>query len=304
MNNHFLKFKDISTYDINEITDRAIELKSGSQSNVLSNLSAVLLFEKPSLRTKLGFWVGVQKLGGNPLYFGPEEVGLGSRESVRDVSSVISRIADIIIIRTFEHEKIHEFSKYSSVPVINALTDHEHPCQALADIQTIKENLTEIKGSKVAFIGDGNNVSRSLSYALAGSGANLVIASPNNYQIDDKTIDCANRYAINTGGSVTKISAPKKAVLNADIIYTDVWASMGQEKEQEIRKAAFERYQVNENLLDMASKNVKFMHDLPAHPNEEISENLLYDERSIVFPQSENRMWSQMALIEKIIKRK
>ncbi|MBF16160.1 MAG: ornithine carbamoyltransferase [Chloroflexi bacterium] len=304
MNNHFLKFKDISTYDINEITDRAIELKSGSQSNVLSNLSAVLLFEKPSLRTKLGFWVGVQKLGGNPLYFGPEEVGLGSRESVRDVSSVISRIADIIIIRTFEHEKIHEFSKYSSVPVINALTDHEHPCQALADIQTIKENLTEIKGSKVAFIGDGNNVSRSLSYALAGSGANLVIASPNNYQIDDKTIDCANRYAINTGGSVTKISDPKKAVLNADIIYTDVWASMGQEKEQEIRKAAFERYQVNENLLDMASKNVKFMHDLPAHPNEEISENLLYDERSIVFPQSENRMWSQMALIEKIIKRK
>ena len=304
MNNHFLKFKDISTYDINEITDRAIELKSGSQSNVLSNLSAVLLFEKPSLRTKLGFWVGVQKLGGNPLYFGPEEVGLGSRESVRDVSSVISRIADIIIIRTFEHEKIHEFSKYSSVPVINALTDHEHPCQALADIQTIKENFTEIKGSKVAFIGDGNNVSRSLSYALAGSGANLVIASPNNYQIDDKTIDCANRYAINTGGSVTKISDPKKAVLNADIIYTDVWASMGQEKEQEIRKAAFERYQVNENLLDMASKNVKFMHDLPAHPNEEISENLLYDERSIVFPQSENRMWSQMALIEKIIKRK
>ena len=304
MNNHFLKFKDITTYDINEITDRAIELKSGSQSNVLSNLSAVLLFEKPSLRTKLGFWVGVQKLGGNPLYFGPEEVGLGSRESVRDVSSVISRIADIIIIRTFEHEKIHEFSKYSSVPVINALTDHEHPCQALADIQTIKENLTEIKGSKVAFIGDGNNVSRSLSYALAGSGANLVIASPNNYQIDDKTIDCANRYAINTGGSVTKISDPKKAVLNADIIYTDVWASMGQEKEQEIRKAAFERYQVNENLLDMASKNVKFMHDLPAHPNEEISENLLYDERSIVFPQSENRMWSQMALIEKIIKRK
>lgn len=304
MNNHFLKFKDISTYDINEITDRAIELKSGSQSNVLSNLSAVLLFEKPSLRTKLGFWVGVQKLGGNPLYFGPEEVGLGTRESVRDVSSVISRIADIIIIRTFEHEKIHEFSKYSSVPVINALTDHEHPCQALADIQTIKENLTEIKGSKVAFIGDGNNVSRSLSYALAGSGANLVIASPNNYQIDDKTIDCANRYAINTGGSVTKISDPKKAVLNADIIYTDVWASMGQEKEQEIRKAAFERYQVNENLLDMASKNVKFMHDLPAHPNEEISENLLYDERSIVFPQSENRMWSQMALIEKIIKRK
>ena len=304
MNNHFLKFKDISTYDINEITDRAIELKSGSQSNVLSNLSAVLLFEKPSLRTKLGFWVGVQKLGGNPLYFGPEEVGLGSRESVRDVSSVISRIADIIIIRTFEHEKIHEFSKYSSVPVINALTDHEHPCQALADIQTIKENLTEIKGSKVAFIGDGNNVSRSLSYALAGSGANLVIASPNNYQMDDKTIDCANRYAINTGGSVTKISDPKKAVLNADIIYTDVWASMGQEKEQEIRKAAFERYQVNENLLDMASKNVKFMHDLPAHPNEEISENLLYDERSIVFPQSENRMWSQMALIEKIIKRK
>ena len=304
MNNHFLEFKDISTYDINEITDRAIELKSGSQSNVLSNLSAVLLFEKPSLRTKLGFWVGVQKLGGNPLYFGPEEVGLGSRESVRDVSSVISRIADIIIIRTFEHEKIHEFSKYSSVPVINALTDHEHPCQALADIQTIKENLTEIKGSKVAFIGDGNNVSRSLSYALAGSGANLVIASPNNYQIDDKTIDCANSYAINTGGSVTKISDPKKAVLNADIIYTDVWASMGQEKEQEIRKAAFEGYQVNENLLDMASKNVKFMHDLPAHPNEEISENLLYDERSIVFPQSENRMWSQMALIEKIIKRK
>ncbi|MBL01841.1 MAG: ornithine carbamoyltransferase [Chloroflexi bacterium] len=304
MNNHFLEFKNISTSDINDITDRAIELKSGSKCNVSSNFNATLLFEKPSLRTKLGFWVGVQKLGGNPLYFGPDEVGLGTREPVRDVSSVISRIADIIIIRTFEHEKIHEFSKYSSVPVINALTDYEHPCQALADIQTIKENLSEIRGSKIAFIGDGNNVSRSLSYALAGSGANLVIASPDNYQLDDKTIVAANNYGKDNGGSVTKISDPKKAVINADIIYTDVWASMGQEEEELVRKAAFEDYQVNENLLDMASKNVKFMHDLPAHPNEEISENLLYDQRSIVFPQSENRMWSQMALIEKILKRK
>ena len=304
MNNHFLEFRDILSKEIEEITDRAIELKSGSLSNILLNSSAVLLFEKPSLRTKLGFWTGIQKLGGNPLYFGPEEVGLGTRESVRDVASVISRIADLIIIRTFEHKKIIEFSKYSSTPVINALTDYEHPCQALADIQTIKENLSHIKGSKIVFIGDGNNVARSLSYALAGAGANIVISSPDSYQLDDKTIASANIYGKESGGSVTKISDPLKAVKNADIIYTDVWASMGQEKEQEIRKSAFEGYQVNEALLDLASKNVKFMHDLPAHPKEEISENLLYDHRSIVFPQSENRLWAQMALMEKIIKRK
>ena len=302
MNNHFLKFKDISTYDINEITDRAIELKSGSQSNVLSNLSAVLLFEKPSLRTKLGFWVGVQKLGGNPLYFGPEEVGLGSRESVRDVSSVISRIADIIIIRTFEHEKIHEFSKYSSVPVINALTDHEHPCQALADIQTIKENLTEIKGSKVAFIGDGNNVSRSLSYALAGSGANLVIASPNNYQIDDKTIDCANRYAINTGGSVTKISDPKKAVLNADIIYTDVWASMGEKNKIAEREKALKDFQVNSRLLQYSGNNALVFHCLPAERDKEITNEVIEGPQSVVFDQAENRLHAQKAILAQLDK--
>ena len=301
MSNNFIKFRDIASHDIQSVLDRATEMKAGMVSNALVGKSVAILFEKPSLRTKLSFWIGIQKLAGSPVYFGPEEVGLGTREPVADVANVMSRLSDIIVIRTFLQSTIEEFAANASVPVINALTDHEHPCQALADVLTITEVLGTVAGGKVAFIGDGNNVALSLGYAVAGLGGQLKIASPDGYKLSSDSVDGANAYGEHAGGSVDQVSNPLEAVANADIVYTDVWTSMGQETESAERLAAFEGYQVNPGVLDEASPNVKFMHDLPAHPGEEISDGLLYDPRSIVFDQAENRLWAQAALMEKLV---
>ena len=301
MSNNFIKFRDIASHDIQSVLDRATEMKAGMVSNALVGKSVAILFEKPSLRTKLSFWIGIQKLAGSPVYFGPEEVGLGTREPVADVANVISRLSDIIVIRTFLQSTIEEFAANASVPVINALSDHEHPCQALADVLTITEALGTVAGGKVAFIGDGNNVALSLGYAVAGLGGQLQIASPDGYKLSSDSLDGANAYGEHMGGSVDQVSNPLEAVANADIVYTDVWTSMGQETESAERIEAFEGYQVNPGVLDEASPNVKFMHDLPAHPGEEISDGLLYDPRSIVFDQAENRLWAQAALMEKLV---
>ncbi|MQF81944.1 MAG: ornithine carbamoyltransferase [SAR202 cluster bacterium] len=301
MSNNFIKFRDIASHDIQSVLDRATEMKAGMVSNALVGKSVAILFEKPSLRTKLSFWIGIQKLAGSPVYFGPEEVGLGTREPVADVANVMSRLSDIIVIRTFLQSTIEEFAANASVPVINALSDHEHPCQALADVLTITEALGTVAGGKVAFIGDGNNVALSLGYAVAGLGGQLQIASPDGYKLSSDSLDGANAYGEHMGGSVDQVSNPLEAVANADIVYTDVWTSMGQETESAERIEAFEGYQVNPGVLDEASPNVKFMHDLPAHPGEEISDGLLYDPRSIVFDQAENRLWAQAALMEKLV---
>jgi ornithine carbamoyltransferase len=301
MVNHFLKFSDIAPEEIQSLLARAIELKSGATSNALAGKSVAILFEKPSLRTKLSFWVGAEKLGGNPVHFAPEEVGLGRREPVADVSHVMSRMSDMAVIRTFEQSTIDEFAANSSIPVINALTDAEHPCQALADVQTIVEQIGSVSGAKIAYIGDGNNVAVSLGYAVAGLGGNLTIASPDGYAMSGDELEGANTYGASVGGSVTQVVRPEEAAAGADIVYTDVWISMGQETEATKRLVAFDGYQVNPELLDSAGSKVKFMHDLPAHPGEEISEGLLYDARSVVFDQAENRLWAQAALMEKLI---
>ena len=298
---HFLKFSDIASGEIQPLLARAIELKSGASSNALSGASVVLLFEKPSLRTKLSFWIGTGKLGGDPLYLSPEEVGLGTREPVADVAKVISRMADIAVVRTFSQSTIEEFADAATIPVINALTDAEHPCQALADVQTIVEQLGSVEGASVAFIGDGNNTAVSLRYAVAGLGGHLTLASPGGYELPAAQLEGANAYGSASGGLVTQTTRPQDAVSGADIVYTDVWTSMGQEDETARRLAAFDGYQVDPALLDKASPNVKFMHDLPAHPGEEISDGLLHDPRSIVFDQAENRLWAQAALMEKLI---
>lgn len=301
MVNHFLKFSDIASGEIQPLLERAVELKAGATSTALTGKSVVILFEKPSLRTKLSFWVGIEKLGGNPVHFAPEEVGLGKREPVADVANVMSRMSDAAVIRTFEQSTIEEFAAASSIPVINALTDAEHPCQALADTQTIFEQLGSVSGANVAFIGDGNNVAVSLAYAVAGLGGHLTFASPDGYTVHQESLDGANAYGVAVGGSVKQVIDPQEAVANADIVYTDVWTSMGKEAETANRLKAFEGYQVNPELLDQAGLNVKFMHDLPAHPGEEISDGLLYDSRSVVFDQAENRLWAQAALMEKLI---
>ena len=297
---HFLKFTDLRSDEIQPLLDRAIALKSGASSNALSGATVALLFEQPSLRTKLSFWVGTEKLGGNPLYMAPEEVGLGKREPVADVAKVISRIADIVVVRTFGQDTIEEYGDASSIPVINALTSVEHPCQALADAQTIIEQHGSVSDIKVAFIGDGNNVATSLGYAVAGLGGHLSVASPSGYELSGEALQRANIYGSAAGGRVTQMTRPQDAVADADIVYTDVWTSMGQERETAKRLAAFGGYQVNTALLDQAGTNVKFMHDLPAHPGEEIADGLLDDPRSIVFDQAENRLWAQAALMEKL----
>ena len=301
MVNHFLYFSDIASDEIQPILDHAIELKSGALSTVLTGKSVAILFEKPSLRTKLSFWVGTEKLGGNPVHFAPEEVGLGKREPVADVANVMSRMSDMAIIRTFAQSTLDEFASAATIPVINALTDAEHPCQALADVQTIMEQLGSVSGAKVAFIGDGNNVAVSLAYAVAGLGGHLIVASPGGYTLPQETLDGANAYGASVGGSVSQVTNPQEGVAGADIVYTDVWTSMGQEAETAKRLIAFDGYQVNPALLDQAAPNVKFMHDLPAHPGEEISDGLLYDPRSVAFDQAENRLWAQAALMEKLI---
>jgi len=301
MVNHFLKLSDIAPEEIQPILDRAIELKSGAKSNALAGKSIAILFEKPSLRTKLSFWVGAEKLGGHPVHFSPEEVGLGKREPIADVAQVMSRMSDVAVIRTFAQSTIEEFAANASIPVINALTDAEHPCQALADTQTITEQFGNVSGAKVAFIGDGNNVAASLGYAVAGLGGHLVVASPDGYKLPDEDLEGANTYGASVGGKVTQVTSPQEAVADADIVYTDVWTSMGQETETAKRLVAFDGYQVNPALLDQAGTNVKFMHDLPAHPGEEITDGLLYDSRSVAFDQAENRLWAQAALMEKLI---
>ena len=276
---------------------RGRALKAGEPSQALAGKSIAILFEKPSLRTKLSFEVGIHRLGGHPVYFSPEEVGLGKREPVQDVARVMSRMVDAAIIRTFDHGILEQFSEAATIPVINALTDGEHPCQTLADLQTIEESKGSLDGVRVAYIGDGNNVAISLALGMASTGGHLTIASPGGYTMPETTeIDVAPLNA-KSGGSLKLVSDPVEAVSDADIVYTDVWTSMGQEEETRIRLEAFKGYQVNPALLDKAPSGVRFMHDLPAHPGEEISDGMLTDPRSIAFDQADNRLHAQAGLL-------
>tara|TARA_B100000029_G_scaffold490413_1_gene549416 strand:+ start:224 stop:1129 length:906 start_codon:yes stop_codon:yes gene_type:complete len=297
---NLLNITDLKPKQIRKIIEKSLDFKKGFKTESLKGKNVVLLFEKPSLRTKLGFFKAINILGGSPIYFGPEEIGMGKREPIKDISKVVSRMADIAILRTYSHSTIEEFSNYSNIPVINALSDLEHPCQALGDLLTIYEATSlDFKDIKITFIGDGNNVARSLSHAILSLGGEFIICTPEGYGFDEthitKTKQLENKY----GGKFHIESSPEESVKNSNIIYTDVWASMGQEKEIAERKIIFKNFQVNEKLLSL-SPEALFMHDLPAHPGEEISENLLEHPQSIVFEQAENRVWSQVSLLNQI----
>jgi ornithine carbamoyltransferase len=294
---HFLSLTDLAPSEVREVIARGRALKAGEPSTALAGKSIAILFEKPSLRTKLSFEVGIHRLGGHPIYFSPEEVGLGKREPVQDVARVMSRMADAAVIRTFDHGILEEFSEASTIPVINALTDREHPCQTLADLQTIEEAKGSLDGVRVAYIGDGNNVAISLALGMASTGGHLTIASPDGYVLPEQTANDVIPLNAASGGSLKLVTDPAVAVADADIVYTDVWTSMGQEEETRIRLEAFKGYQVNPELLDEAPAGVCFMHDLPAHPGEEISDGLLTDPRSIAFDQAENRLHAQASLL-------
>ena len=289
-----------SEYVISLIQD-AVEMKRDGWRNILDRKILGLLFEKPSLRTRVSFEVAMKQLGGTAIYLSPAEVGLGKREPVSDVARVLSRFVDVIAARTFSHQTITELARYSSVPVINALSDEEHPCQALADLLTIYEKKGDFKKLTLAYIGDGNNVANSLVLGTALTGMNFRIASPEGYDIKEQYLQIARSFAAESGTEITCLREPKEAAEGADIVYTDVWTSMGQEEEAEKRRKAFAGYQVNEDLMKYAKPDAIIMHDLPAHYGEEVAPGILDSPQSVVFDEAENRMHIQKTLLARLL---
>jgi ornithine carbamoyltransferase len=300
---HFLCISDCSADELNELLVESSSLKklykSGGRDVCLAGKVLAMVFEKPSLRTRISFQVAMSDLGGSAIFIRPEDIGgIGKREPIKDMARVLSRYVDGIMARTFEHNTVVELAKFATVPVINALTDLSHPCQAMADVLTIKEHLSRLEGVKIAFIGDGNNVARSLAFAAAKLGMKLVVASPKGYELDWGTVEKAN--SINTD-SVSITNDPVKAVAGADVIYTDTWVSMGQENEKQKRIKAFTGFQVNSELLKSAPANAKIMHCLPAYRGFEITDEVVESPNSIIFDQSENRLHFQRALVKKLM---
>jgi ornithine carbamoyltransferase len=294
---HFLTINDITPTELQELLDSAIELKTRGWITPLKQKTMALVFEKPSLRTRVSFEVAMRQLGGQSLYLSPEEVGLGKRESIPDVARVLSRFVDVIVVRTFAQHNLEVLAEYSSVPVINALSDFEHPCQALADLLTIYEIKGKLKWLTVAYIGDGNNVANSLMQACAMLGVNFHIASPKGYEINPSVLKNAKTLAKTSGSKIFVTEDPRAAAKDADVVYTDTWTSMGQEAEAAVRRKVFADYQINEKLMALTKRNSIIMHCLPAHHGEEVSIGLLDTPPSVVFDQAENRMHAQKALL-------
>ena len=288
-----ISIADLDSDDIQRLISAATRLKR-RRSTALQGKVLALIFEKPSLRTKVSFDVAMKQLGGDAIYLSPAEVGLGQREPIPDVARVLSRYVDGIVARTFAHRSVELLAQYSSVPVINGLSDEEHPCQALSDLFTIQEKKGGLKGLKIAYIGDANNVANSLLLACSLVGIDFRIASPEGYKPKDAVLAKA-------GGEIFYTQDPRQAVTNADVVYTDVWTSMGQEAEAERRRVAFAGYQVNRELLALAKSDAIFMHPLPAHHGEEIGEGLLDLPQSVVFDQAENRLHMQKAILVELL---
>lgn len=294
----FLSVTDLSPDETRRLIQRAARRKTNPpppSHAPLTGKSIALLFEKPSLRTKVSFQVGIAQLGGYSLYLGADEVGLGGREPIPDIARVLSGYVDAIIARVFHHQHLQELAQHAAVPVINALSDHEHPCQILADLQTIYEHQNRLDGLTLAYIGDGNNVARSLCLALPAAGINFRCASPEGYQLDPAAIAAARQRG---PGQVQTLRSPAQAVSGADLIYTDVWASMGQETEAARRRQQFAGYTVDPRLLSQANPGALFMHDMPAHYGEEVPPGMLEHPQSIAYPQARNRLHAQKALLE------
>lgn len=301
----FISLMDFSTQELSYLLDLASEIKAKTKSGVLEPVlkdkNLVLIFSKPSLRTRVSFETGMRQLGGNSLTLKQDEINLGVRETIADTARVLSRYADCVMIRTFAHSDVEEFAKYASVPTINGLTDDSHPCQIMADLLTIKEHFKKLKGLKLVYSGDGNNVANSLLVGCALMGLDVTIACPKGYEPMEKYVEFAKNAALKTGSKVSIEYDPKKAVEGANIIYTDVWASMGQESEASMRKEIFKSYQVNDELCSYASDDVIVLHCLPAHREEEITHSVLEKNADVIFEQAENRMHAQKAIMAAIV---
>jgi len=292
-----LSISDLSPAELARILDVASALKDAGRRPLLAGQTLALVFEKPSLRTRVSFDVAMSHLGGHCVYLSPPEVGLGERESAPDVARVLSRYVDAIAARTFTQATVRELAEYADIPVINALSEEEHPCQALADLLTVREKMGALSDITLAYIGDGNNVAASLALAGGLLGMHIRVASPDGYEITPEIGSSADASAVSNGGSFTQVRHPGEAVEGADVVYTDVWASMGQESEGSARKEAFAGYTVDARLMSLAKPDAIFMHDLPAHRGEEVAAEVIDGPQSVVFDQAENRMHAQKAVL-------
>lgn len=306
MKKDFIAISDYSTSELQGMLDLAIDLKkewmSGGNQPILKNKVMSMIFQKPSLRTRVSFDMAMRHLGGDALYLSPNEIGLGKRESIADVARVISGYVDIIMARVFDHTHVVELAKWADIPVINGLSDYNHPCQAMADALTIIENFGSMKGLNVTFIGDGNNVAVSLMNICVKLGANFTLSSPEGYDMLPSAIKIGETIAAETGSKIRFTRDPHEAVKNANVIYTDTWTSMGQEEEAKKREAVFPPYQVNEKLVGEAEKDVIILHCLPAHRGQEITDPVADGPHSRLFPQAHNRLHAQKAVIVNLLK--
>ena len=303
---HFINLEDFTSEELSALIDYTFELKSKVRNreeiDIMKNRTMVMYFSKPSLRTRLSFEIGMKKLGGDAFVLKQDEIILGQRESIEDSANVISRYCDLIMIRTFAHSDVEDFAKYSKVPVINALTDLSHPCQIMADLFTMKEHFGKLKGLTLTYIGDGNNVCNSLLTGCTSLGVNIKVGVPKGYEPDAKTIEVAKNIAKNTGCTVDIVNDVKEAVSGSDVVYTDVWASMGQESEKEKRLNIFKGFTLTKELFDLANKGAIALHCLPAHKGEEISEEVFNMNSQYIYEEAENRMHAQMAIMSSIVK--
>ena len=301
----YLAVGDLTPAEFNGLIETAAQLKKdwrrGKVKPLLENKTLGMIFQKPSLRTRVSFDMAMLQLGGHALYLSPQEIGLGQRESIADVARVMAGYVDAIMARVFAHAHVTELAHYSSKPVVNGLSDYEHPCQALADLFTVYEKKGDLKGLKLAFVGDGNNVARSLMLACALTGMEFAIAAPPGYQLDDESVAHASALAKQTGGKIQLLESPQVAAQQADVLYTDVWASMGQEQEAQQRAQVFPPYQLNAALVACAKPDVIVMHCLPAHRGSEITDDVIDGPHSVVFDQAENRMHAQKAILVELL---
>jgi ornithine carbamoyltransferase len=301
----FLAVSDYSPAELQNILDLAVSLKSEffTSGNIplLKNKVLAMIFSKPSLRTRISFDMAMRHLGGDALFISPDEIGLGKRESIADVARVLSGYVNAIMARVFDHQQVVELAKWSSIPVINGLSDYNHPCQAMADVLTIYEQFHSLKGLKVAYIGDGNNVAVSLMHACAKLGMDFVIASPEGYDINPIAVKLANEFSKASGIHLTFLRKAKDAAMDADVIYTDTWTSMGQEVESKKRELVFPPYQVNIELMKMAKPTAIFMHCLPAHRGQEVTDEVADSSQSVIFKQAHNRLHAQKAILVKLL---
>jgi ornithine carbamoyltransferase len=300
----FISIKDFSPAEIQYllILGRQVKTHPTTYCDALKRKTLAMIFEKPSLRTRVSFDVGIQQLGGFSLYLSPNEISLGKRESVYDVAKNLERMVQGIMIRTFAHEIVEEMAQTANIPVINALTDFCHPCQAMADYLTMWEIKGNLEGLKVAFVGDGDNVAHALMFAGAQVGAHVWVASPRGFEPNGAAVKWSVERGEETGGTCHVVNDPTEAVAGADVVYTDVWTSMGQEAEGEKRDKAFTGYQVNMQLMRKAKKDAIFMHCLPAHRGKEVTDEVIDSPQSVVFQQAENRLHAQKAIMLELMK--